>query len=280
VNEFVNLIHVDILHQHIDDPQLVVIDCRFDLGDTTLGRLQYESGHLPGARYADLDRHLSSPITPGSGRHPLPDPQDFARSLGRWGVSPVSQIVAYDASGGAFAARLWWLARWIGHTRVAVLDGGLAAWVDAGGAVTTAVPEPIATRYEPRVDHSMWIATDQLAQQLDDYVLIDAREAPRFRGEVEPIDSVAGHVPGAINLPFKENLTESGHFAPVEQLAERFAPLASGQRQVVAMCGSGVTACHNLLAMHVAGIDQAKLYAGSWSEWIRDASHPVATGPA
>ncbi len=277
---FENIISVDDLLAIIDSPQTIVVDCRFDLANPAAGREQYRKDHLPSARYAHLDEHLSGPITPTNGRHPLPAPEVLARQFGEWGIDNDSQIVAYDSSGGAFASRLWWLARWLGHTRVAVLDGGVAAWQAAGQSLTTELPTVTPTNFVAQADDSMWLTSEAVCERLGTIRLIDAREAERFRGEIEPIDPIAGHVPGAINLPFKQNLGSDGKFLPANKLATRFAKLreANTTTPIVAMCGSGVTACHNLLAMHTAGIADAKLYAGSWSEWIRDSSRPVATG--
>ncbi len=274
---FGNLIAVRDLAAIIDAPNTIVVDCRFDLANPAAGREQYQSGHLPGALYVHLDEQLSSPITPTTGRHPLPVAATLASQFGEWGIAADSQIVAYDNSGGAFASRFWWLARWLGHDRVAVLDGGITAWQAAGHALTTDLPNASPTTFVAHIDDSLWVTSESVAERLDAIQLIDAREAERFRGEVEPIDPVAGHIPSAINLPFKANLDNSGYFLAKEKLSERFAPLleSSTELPIVAMCGSGVTACHNLLAMHVAGIDNAKLYAGSWSEWIRDRRRAV-----
>lgn len=264
----------------IDTGPTVVVDCRFSLADPAAGRREYEQGHLPGAVYAHLDEHLSSPITAESGRHPMPDPMQFADQLAAWGVDPSVQLVAYDNSGGAFAARLWWLARWVGLEKVAVLDGGLAAWQAAGYPLTTDPPNPQPSAFTPAVDNSRWVSTAELLRELEAgaATLIDARERERYRGEVEPIDPVAGHVPGAVNLPFKQNLDTSGDYLAPQQLRERFAAALTitPPERVVHMCGSGVTACVNLLAMEHAGLAGSRLYAGSWSEYIRDPARPVA----
>jgi thiosulfate/3-mercaptopyruvate sulfurtransferase len=267
----------------IDDPDLRLFDCRFSLTDTEAGRRAYLQGHLPGACYAHLDEHLSSPIGPQTGRHPLPDPSRLADWLGECGVSSESRVVVYDDVGGAFAVRLWWLLRWIGHDRAALLDGGLQAWVAAGGALTRELP-----RHEPRAliarpDDSRWISTEALAAELSagNAILIDARAPERFRGEQEPIDPTAGHIPGAINLPLTGNLDRDGRLLAPDRLRKRFVDALgdSPHASVVHSCGSGVNACHNLLAMEVAGLSGSRLYAGSWSEWIRSPERPVATGP-
>jgi thiosulfate/3-mercaptopyruvate sulfurtransferase len=276
------LVSVDELANLVDKGSVAVVDCRFSLADPAAGRAEYAAEHIPGAVYADLDEHLSSPITETSGRHPLPDPGKFARQLADWGIHPARQVVAYDNSGGAFAARFWWLARWVGLTDVAVLDSGWNAWVKSGHPTTSDVVVPTPTEFEPQIDHTQWISTASLISSLDkgEVLLVDAREPERYRGDTEPIDPVAGHVPGARNLPFKQNLSPTGAFLPIGELRQRFATvseLAAG-KPIVHMCGSGVTACHNVLAMEHAGLPNSKLYAGSWSEYLRDPSRPVATG--
>ena len=276
------LIDVTTLHAHLNDPHWVVVDCRFNLMDAEAGRRGYRESHLPGARYAHLDEDLSSPITPTTGRHPLPDPAQLARKLSDWGIGPETQVVAYDDMGGMLAAaRLWWLLRWLGHTTAAVLDGGFPAWQRAGLPLTTEPPtvvQPVAFTGQP--DDRLWLTTAQVLALPAETVVLDARTATRFRGEMEPIDPVAGHIPGAINLPTEGHLTAAGHFLPHAELRAQFAA-ALGERSpttVVHSCGSGVTACHNLLAMETAGLHGSRLYAGSWSEWIRDPGRPVATG--
>lgn len=276
------LVDARTLAAHLDDAAWVVVDCRFSLADTGAGRRDWAAGHIPGARYAHLDEDLSGPRRADSGRHPLPDPAAFAACLGRFGITPDSQVVAYDAAGGAMAAaRLWWLLRWFGHARAAVLDGGLAAWLRAGLPLATDTPAPQPTVYPPTPDDHAWLpsACVPAALALGER-LIDARAAARFRGEVEPIDPVAGHIPGAVNLPHEGNLDADGRFLPPERLRERFAAVLGGAvpATVIHSCGSGVTACHNLLAMEVAGLHGSRLYAGSWSEWVRDPARPVATG--
>lgn len=272
------IVSVQELAPGLGERRIAVVDCRFDLGDPAAGRRQYDEGHLPGAHYAHLDEDLSSPITSQSGRHPLPKSELLAKKFGRWGIDSNTQVVAYDASGGGFAARLWWLARWLGHESVAVLDGGWQAWVAAGLPISTDVPVSEARGFTSRVDDSKWLTTAQLVWRVEEIELIDAREAERFRGEVEPIDPVAGHVPGAVNIPWKGNLASDGKFLSGGELKQRFTKVRDRDCSIACMCGSGVTACHNLLAMEIAGIPDVKLYAGSWSEWIRDASRPVATG--
>lgn len=274
------LIDCQTLAQQIDKPDWVIVDCRFDLLQPLAGREAYQSGHLPGAVYADLNQDLSSPVTPTSGRHPLPDPQRLAERLGQWGVSPHSQVVAYDAGNSAFAVRLWWLLRWLGHPAVAVLDGGLSAWQAAGLPLTPDVPTLRQAVFVSRPNPQVALDTGEVRAALRDraITLLDARAAPRYAGEFEPLDPVAGHIPGALNLPFEGNLDAEGRFLPAARLRERFAACAADTARVVHMCGSGVTACHNLLAMEIAGLTGTKLYAGSWSEWCRDPANPVTKG--
>ncbi len=276
------LVDTETVAAHLADPQWVVVDCRFVLTDPEAGRRAYAQGHIPGARYAHLDEDLSGLITPTSGRHPLPDPALLARRLGAWGIDAAKQVVAYDADTGAVASRLWWLLRWLGHEAAAVLDGGLAKWSREGRALSAEPPKPVPTRFQPRVDDKLWVSTAVVARALagGDHLLIDARAPERFRGEVEPIDAVAGHVPGARNRPSNANLGTDGCFLASEALRSQFQQLLGdgAAAPVVSMCGSGVTACHNLLAMEHAGLRGGRLYVGSWSEWIRDPRRPVAKG--
>lgn len=270
------------LARHLADPGWVLVDCRFALSDPASGRRAYAAGHIPGACYAHLDEDLSGPIGPQTGRHPLPDPEQLAARLGAWGIDGETRVVAYDDTGGAFAVRLWWLLRWLGHCRGAILDGGLPLWQAQGGTITTEAPRRAPRTFLPRVDHAAWVSTDAVAEGIAGGRLqvVDARAGERFRGELEPIDRVAGHIPGAINLPFVGNLGADGRFLPPHRLRERFlAALGDTPPERVAhSCGSGVNACHNLLAMELAGLSGSRLYAGSWSEWIRDPQRPVACG--
>ncbi len=276
------LIELDEL-KALSDPLL--LDCRFILstqaGDQQAGARAFAEAHLPGARYLHLEQDLSSPITPASGRHPLPDPRRLMAKLQALGLEPGRQVVAYDASGGAFAGRAWWLLRWLGHEAVAVLNGGWQAWQDAGEAVASgAEPETAASACGAVATRDgLLVSADQLWRELQDArcLLVDARAGERFRGEQEPLDPVAGHVPGALNLPFPLN-HEAGRFRSAGELRRLWLELLQGRapEQVVHMCGSGVTACVNLLAMEYAGLAGSRLYAGSWSEWIRDPQRPVA----
>jgi len=263
----------------------LILDCRFNLADTAAGEQAYAESHLPGALYAHLDRDLSSPIRAKSGRHPLPDPAWLYAKLVAAGLTAKRQVVVYDDAGGATAARAWWLLRWLGHEAVAVLDGGWQAWVEAGQALESDRTQQLSAEQPIPVttDAAQLIEVQALQQALAsaEVLLVDARAAERYRGEVEPIDAIAGHVPGAINAPLTDNL-QGGRFLAPERLRERWSALLAGRdaASVVHMCGSGVTACHNLLAMEHAGFSGSRLYAGSWSEWIRDPERPRATGPS
>ncbi len=261
---------------------LAVIDARFGLGDPGQGERDYIAGHLPGAVYAHLDRDLSDHRRLGHGRHPLPEAADFCARLGAWGITPAHQIVVYDARDGAMAAaRAWFLLRLLGHQRVAVLDGGYARWAQLGLPLSADGVHPTPVLYAADYDRSLLADANQLSHptDADAPLLIDARAAERFRGDVEPLDSKAGHVPGAINRPFAQNLQGDGRFRPVAELAHEFRALLEGRApdHAVLMCGSGVTACHNLLAMEHAGLHGARLYADSWSGWISDSVRPIAT---
>lgn len=260
----------------------IVVDCRFTLTDPPAGRAAYDRGHIPGARYAHLDDDLARRPRASEGRHPLPDRDRFAATLGGWGIGPGGTVVAYDEGSGAVAARLWWLLGWLGHERRAVLDGGFAAWQEEGLPVEHTQPVFEARHYEPRLPIGEGVvATDELEQrQAAGHLLIDARAGPRYRGEHEPIDPKAGHIPGARNRPFSANVTPTGRFRPPSELRAELTDLlgARSPDRLIAMCGSGVTACHLLLAMEVAGLPGGRLYAGSWSEWIRDPERPIETG--
>lgn len=259
------------------------VDCRFDLADPGAGERAYLEAHLPGAVYAHLDRHLSDLSKTGRGRHPLPDAADFSRHLSRWGIAPDTFVIVYDQAQSAFAARLWWLLRAAGHDRVAVLDGGFEAWTRAGLPLETVPTLPAPVRRVVAFDASAIVDADRVDRiRLDPgHLLLDARPGPRFRGEVEPLDPVAGHVPGAVNRPVADNLGTDGRFKPPATLKGEFEALLAGRppSAVVSMCGSGVTACHNLLAMAVAGLDGGRLYPGSWSEWCAEPGRAIATGP-
>jgi thiosulfate/3-mercaptopyruvate sulfurtransferase len=279
---FHTLVDATALASQLGRDDLALFDCRFDLGNVHWGEAEFASAHLPGAHYLHLDRDLAGKTTASSGRHPLPDPDALARRLGALGVDANCQIVAYDQGNGAHAARLWWLARWIGAERVAVLDGGFAAWRAAGLPLERAPRTPVPRTFAARVRPGAWATTDEVdsLRIRPGTLLVDARGAERFAGRNETIDPVAGHVPGARNHPFLGNLGTDGRFLSADELRRRWTTLlgALPPAAVIAMCGSGVTACHNLLALEHAGLGGARLYAGSWSEWIRDPSRPIATG--
>jgi thiosulfate/3-mercaptopyruvate sulfurtransferase len=284
---FTTLISAAMLRDLVGKPEIAIIDCRFDLMNPDGGRRAYLEGHIPGARYADLNRDLSAPITATSGRHPLPTPSDFAGTLVRLGIGRATQVIAYDDGAGAFAARLWWMLRWVGHSAAAVLDGGIKAWVSEGGTLQSGQEKPLPAAAggphpSAQADTAAVIETAEIERRLSDpaFLLIDARAGERFAGTVEPIDAVAGHIKGAVNHPFSANLGADGRFLPAPVLREAWERRLAGRSptQVAAMCGSGVTACHNLLSLEVAGFPGAKLYAGSWSEWIRDPRRPIAQG--
>jgi thiosulfate/3-mercaptopyruvate sulfurtransferase len=285
MNHWTTLVQAEALAARLGDPQLVVLDCRAALGDPLAGRRAYLAGHVPGARHADLEGDLSGPHAHGAGRHPWPEEAWFIARLAAWGISPEHQVVAYDASDGAYAARAWALLSLLGHARVAVLDGGWARWQALGlaeeiGATAAREAGEVAAWAGKRFDRSRLLDAAGTAKHLAaGGLLLDARAEERFRGESEPIDRVAGHVPGAANRPYGQNL-DDGRFKPAAQLATEFA-VRLGHREasaLAAMCGSGVTACHHLLAMEHAGLQGAKLYTGSWSGWIEDPARPVAGG--
>jgi len=282
--KWTTLVSAEDLAAKLGEPGLVLVDCRHALGDPDAGDAAWSQAHLPGAGHAHLERDLSRPGAPASeGRHPLPTAARFAALLGRLGIRPSDQVVAYDEQSGAMAAaRLWWLLRQFGHERVAVLDGGLARWRELGLPLDTGGPVP-APDYPGGFDASGQVDTEGVLARLGDAPgwLLDARAPERFRGDVEPLDPVAGHIPGAGNRPFTANLA-GGRFLPPDELRRQFTALLKGRQpaDVVLSCGSGVTACHNLLAMEHAGLHGARIYPASWSGWVADRSRPVATGDA
>ena len=276
------LIDVSQLGALVGRPEVVILDCRFELAAPDAGAAAYAAGHIPGSQYAHLERDLSGPAGPTTGRHPLPEPDRFAITLGRWGINANVQAICYDAGPGAYAARAWWMLRWLGHEAVAVLNGGFAAGQAAGMAVETHVRRRDPRLYVPHLQAQRSLATTDIVklQAQGGMQLVDARSADRFAGQNENVDPVAGHVPGARNRPFTANLGPDGRFLPEQALREQWEALLAGRpaADLVSMCGSGVTACHNLLALEHAGLPGGRLYAGSWSEWSRDPSRPVATG--
>ena len=264
--------------------QCCVFDCSFDLANPDKGSLLYAAGHVAGARYLHLDRDLAGPPTGTNGRHPLPDRRILSEKLREEGLNNADQVFAYDNAGGPFAARLWWLLRWLGHENVAVIDGGIAAWEAAGNRIEQGVPvDGRAGNFAPSAPPQDWtVDADMVLNNLSTgkVLMVDARSAPRFRGEVLVMDAVAGHIPGARNRPFTDNLNSEGQFKSAELLRHEFGEAIEGfaPEEVVLQCGSGVTACHNALAMHHAGLVGARLYPGSWSEWVSDPSRPVELG--
>ncbi len=257
-----------------------IVDCRFDLMAPEKGYEDFRAGHIPGAVYANLDRDLSGPIRIDSGRHPLPQPEKFVQTLERWGISNQSQVVVYDYGSGAVAARLWWMLRWFGHADVAVLNGGFAAWTRVRGPTEQTEVRPPKAHFTRHPDAAFVVETTELLRNSQGIRLVDARDRNRFQGLSEPIDAVAGHIPGARNLPFSELLTADGQFLGAEDLRDRLLNILGNDaaRPWAAMCGSGVTACHLALAAEIAGIAWPRIYVGSWSEWIRDPERPLATG--
>lgn len=276
------LVKVEDLAAHLDDPGWVVCDCRHDLTRYEAGRRDYAQGHIPGARFVHLDEDLSGPKTGVNGRHPLPHPITLTLRLGALGIDNTKQVVAYDASGGSYAARLWWMLRWVGHTRVAVLDGGWEAWIKARQPVAAEPARTQPTTFNPNLQPGQVADTAFIARHFSrpDICILDARSPDRFRGENETLDPVAGHIPGAVSRFFRLNLDEHGRFKPASELKREFAALVGDRppASVIHQCGSGVTACHNLLAMEIAGLTGSRLYPGSWSEWCSDSSRPMAKG--
>ncbi|MBO9600298.1 MAG: sulfurtransferase, partial [Cohnella sp.] len=261
------------------EADVVIVDCRFQLGQPDAGRKAYEEEHIPGAVYMDLEKDLSAPVEEHGGRHPLPDAAELAGLFSKFGISNESRVVAYDDQGGAMASRLWWLLNYLGHTNVFVLDGGFSAWKNAGCPVTAEQKVIIPSSFVATVQHNMLVEVDEVRESLGTgrFVLIDSREAPRYRGEVEPIDPVAGHIPGARNFFWAEGRRADGMWKDADEQRERFAGL-SPDDEIVVYCGSGVTACPNVLALQEAGFSKVKLYAGSWSDWISYEGNPVAVG--
>lgn len=275
------LIATDAVMRRAGDQSLVLLDCRFDMMRPNWGEQEYRNSHIPSARYAHLERDLSGPVTALSGRHPLPDKEAWLARVRAWGISNESHVVVYDDNKGSFAARAWWMMRWIGHQNVSLLGGGCAAWTYARAPVTIHVPKPMATTLEAGPSLVPLVTAEQVAANLaKGWTMLDARSPERFSGLVETFDSVAGHIPGARNFPFVGTLNSEGRLRSAQDLRQRFRDMV-GQAppdQVMHMCGSGVTSCLNILAMEVAGMPGSSLYAGSWSEWIRNPERPVGRG--
>ncbi len=277
------LVSTEALASHLHDPEWIVFDTRHDLANTQKGRDLWKAAHVPGAYFMHLDEDLSGAKTGRNGRHPLPPLADFAARMNRCGVAPGRQVVVYDDGGGSFAVRLWWMLRWLGHDRVALLDGGFAAWKREGRALDAAVPAPREGKFQPRPQASATVDAGHVLSILGKpgSLLMDARAATRFLGENETLDPVAGHIPGSVNRFWQHNLGYDGKFLTPEELHAEFLDVLGDldPAQVVHSCGSGVTACHNLFAMELAGLAGSRLYPGSWSEWCSDPSRPVAAGP-
>ena len=280
---FTTLITTDQLAAHLTDPGWVIFDCRFWLADAERGHRDYQKGHIFKAIYAHLNDDLAGPIIAGvTGRHPLPDVESISRFFSQSGLDQNSQVIAYDDAGGAMAVRVWWLLRWLGHEAVAILDGGWQQWLAEDRPMTDVVPTPTPRAFVPQIRSAEWITSDQVLARINDsqFKLFDARNADRYRGENETIDPIAGHIPGAISAPYADNLNPDGTFKPIEQLRARFESLLGDTpaEHTAFYCGSGITAAHNLIALKHAGLGEAKLYAGSWSEWITDPSRPLSIG--
>jgi len=275
------LVSAEQLYRHINDEQWLIVDCRFDLSDVDKGQSLYQQSHIPGALYAHLDRQLSSPINSQSGRHPMPDMQQLLSWLRQIGMHSSKQVVVYDDSFGAMASRLWWLLKCLGHDAVALLDGGWQAWNEASYEVNDQQPRVEPDNYQASFDWQQVVSTERVMGNLQnrEFALIDVRTSERFNGIAEPIDPVAGHIPAAFNIPLAENLDAQGKYKSPQQLRELYAEVIEQYPSVqqVYMCGSGVTACHSLIALCVAGYQMPRVYAGSWSEWIRDKSRPIIT---
>ena len=282
--KYSTLISVEELSSHIDDPQWALIDCRFTLLEPDLGRKDYLEAHIPGAVYAHLDENLCSPIIQGvTGRHPLPTVEKMAKQFSDWGIDNSVQVVVYDDAGGAMAAsRLWWLLQWMGHDAVSVLDGGWSQWLRRGNSVLSGDESRAARQFVPQIRPDLLIETSEIYDRLQDptLALIDSRAAERYSGEFEPIDPVAGHIPGALLSPHPNVLDSKGNFLPAKELRALFQSLLGDEPadDTVFYCGSGVTAVQNVLALAYAGLGDARLYAGSWSEWITDPERPISTG--
>ncbi len=276
------IISVKELNDNLINANWFVFDCRFLLKDPDGGQKMFTDGHIPGAQFVDMDKDLSSPMTQSSGRHPLPDANIFIDKLQLWGVNNNSQVICYDDMSGAYAARMWWLLRWVGHEDVAVLDGGIDKWTASGLPLETDNQTKPRGNFSGEANDAMWVDIEFVQQQLSDggIKLLDARSNERFTAKDHETDPVPGHIPGADNYPFAENLNNQGVFLHADELEKRFSSIFSyhKQEQIINMCGSGVTACHNLLAMSIAGLPWTRLYVGSWSEWIKDNHRPVATG--
>ncbi|UTR10531.1 sulfurtransferase [Evansella sp. LMS18] len=267
------------LKENLGDPDIVIADCRFQLGEPEKGYNKYKEGHIPGAVYFDLEKELSAPISTHGGRHPLPETEQMAALFSKKGIDHTKQVIIYDDQGGAMASRLWWMLKYTGHNNAAILEEGFSAWREKGYPVTPEIPEPEITQYIPELNSGMLASAEDVKDSLhrNDVLLIDSRAEQRFTGETEPIDPVAGHIPGAVNEDWQNRLNENGKWKPAEEQAKELSKYNTDKNDVIVYCGSGVTACANVLAMEEAGI-KPKLYAGSWSDWITYKDAPVETG--
>lgn len=282
---FKTIISSQILEENLNNPNWLVFDCRSSLTDRNAGLNAYKAGHIPNAIFCSLETDLSSPVTDDSGRHPLPSFDELVKKLGDWGVDKDTQVIVYDDVGGAFAVRLWWQLRTFGHQKVAVLDGGIPHWIKENKALSTDTPKTYPKKFIATVDKEAWLSSEAVYQNLSnkDFTILDARTAERYRGESEPIDTVAGRIPGSLNRAFQDNLGDDGLFLSADALKTQFEPILKqvqnqSSKNIVHLCGSGVTACHNMLAMEIAELKGSKLYVGSWSEWIRDSKRPISVG--
>lgn len=269
------------LHRHLNSPDWAIVDCRYSLKDPQAGKAAYQVNHIPGSVFADLEEDLCGPIVPGkTGRHPLPEVSSFIQRLHGWGIKHNTQVVIYDDQSGAFAARLWWMLRWIGHSAAAVLDGGLQAWSKAGFSVDSKPVQPSRGTIVPRLQDRLVVTCDELLNRLGDNQirLVDARERVRYLGLEEPIDPVAGHIPGAESRPYLENLNSDGTYKSPAELRDLYTQSGKKTHETIIYCGSGVTAAANFLAYEIAGLGPTRLYVGSWSEWITNPARPIATG--
>lgn len=279
---YTTLIEAEQLFENYTHPKWVIVDCRFDLANPDWGFLDYQTAHIPGSVYAHLDYDLSGSKTSLNGRHPLPDPLEFCQRIGKLGISNDSQVIVLDTVGGSFCSRLWWMLRWLGHQAVAVLNGGLSAWKSHGYPVNSGIEMNPPAQFHGQPDSNCLVSTKEIRALISDsnYKLLDARTPARHRGEIEPYDILAGRIPGSMNRFHENNLLPDGRLKPAATLRSEFTQLLANTppENVIVYCGSGVTACHHLLAMESAGIPGAKLYAGSWSEWIRDPNNPTEKG--
>jgi thiosulfate/3-mercaptopyruvate sulfurtransferase len=275
------IISSDILKNNIDNKDFIIFDCRCDVKDSAYGIQAYTEGHIPNSIFVDIDSDLASEKTVTSGRHPLPDADTLSEKLSQWGLNSSKQAVVYDDAGGAFAGRMWWVLKWLGHTNVAVLDGALGGWMASGGKLTDGNTVFERSVFTSNTQDDMYVSINDVedAQYKMDKLIIDARSKERYLGIKDPVDPIAGHVPGAISYPLGQNLDKKGHFKSAEELKHSFSKLIgeTESSDIISMCGSGITACHNILALEIAGIRGIKLYVGSWSEWIMDKSRPIAT---